>query len=169
MPRGRPRKVQDQVSVDLVQPIETQETAEVSEEVKESPTQPVAKRSGRPSRVPINGYRDILKVEGQEPGWHYSWITDENVFRMQDAGYVFVEHDVVVGNRRVNAASTIGSHISIPGGNGVTLFLMRCPNELYDEEMAILHKEIDDRERTMLNDLNSKEGGRYGSVKISRE
>ena len=168
MPRGRPRKVQDQVEGEQVQAPNDQQTAEVST-IEATPNQPVAKRSGRPSRVPINGYRDILKVEGQEPGWHYAWITDENQHRMQDAGYVFVEHDVVVGNRKVNSASTIGSHVSIPGGNGVTLFLMRCPDEIYQEEMDLMQDEVDQRERALYADVNNKDAGRYGSIKISRE
>lgn len=164
MPRGRPRKVIAEQTPEVeVQSSESVETSEVSQEV--APTQPVAKRTGRPSRVPINGYRDVLKVEGQEPGWHYAWIADSNTYRMEDAGYEFVEHDVVVGNRRINAASQIGSKVSIPGGNGVTLFLMRCPEEIYNEEMAMMHAEIDERERAL---LNIKEDGRYGSVKISR-
>lgn len=165
--RGRPRKVQEQADSPEVQVEVGQETVEMSQQ-EVTPQTPVAKRTGRPSRVPINGYRDVLKVEGQEPGWHYAWITDENVNRMEDAGFVFVEHDVVVGNRKVNAASQIGAKVSIPGGNGVTLFLMRCEEDIFDEEMALIQKDVDARERALLN-VSSKEEGRYGSVKISRE
>lgn len=165
MPRGRPRKVQEQDITDSVQAVEVSQT-EVSQ-TGVAPNQPVAKRSGRPSRVSINGYRDVLKVEGQEPGWHYAWITDDNIPRFQDAGFVFVEHDVVVGNRRVNAASQVGSHVSIPGGNGVTLFLMRCEEDIYDEEMQLIQDDVDAKERALLS-IN-KDEGRYGSIKISRE
>lgn len=168
MPRGRPRKViaEQAQANEVVQTAQVAQTTEVSQETK---TQAAPKRAVRPSRVPINGYRDVLSVEGQEPGWHYSWITDANVARMEMAGFDFVEHDVVVGNRRINAASQIGSKVSIPGGNGVTLFLMRCPDELYDEEMELMHKEIDEKERALIGNLNSNQDGRYGKVEISRK
>lgn len=171
MPRGRPRKVVNQApeqSEAASQNTSEQEVVQTAPEVSSVATQPVAKRSGRPARTPINGYRDVLKVDGQEPGWHYAWITDENTYRMEMGGYEFVSHDVVVGDRRINAASQIGSKVSIPGGNGVTLFLMRCPEEIYQEEMDLMHQRVDDNERAVFGKLNSKEDGRYGEVSIKR-
>ena len=162
--RGRPKQVKA-VSLQLRPEDVKQEVVEAQPEEKKVAVSTV-NRSGRPKRVPINGYRDILKVEGQEAGYHYAWITDKNASRFELAGYDFVDHDVVVGDNRVNAASQIGAKISIPGGNGVTLFLMRVPQDIYDEEMEMLNEKIDETELALTQ--NSREEGRYGSVKIGR-
>jgi hypothetical protein len=163
MPRGRPRKnaIVSQPQAEAAQQVTNEGVVVETVEAKPAEQKQAA---GRPKRVPINGYRDILKVAGQEPGWHYAWIADENTYKMEQGGYDFVTHDVTVGDRRINAASQVGSKISIPGGNGITLFLMRCPNEVYQEEMDLLHEKIDENEQALLN----KEAGRYGDVKVGR-
>ncbi len=58
-------------------------------------------RSERPKRSPL-GRRDKLKVTGQEPGWHYCWVNDENVDEYMEHDYVFVTHEVSVGSKAVN-------------------------------------------------------------------
>lgn len=123
-------------------------------------------RSKREDRVPIHGNKNILTVEGQEPGFHYCWVTDYNAPRYERASYEFVTHSVVVGDRRIDAAPGIGAKVSIPGGNGVTLYLMRVPMELYEADMQDAHKKIDDLEATMF-ESEAQVPGRYG--KISRE
>lgn len=128
-------------------------------------------RSERPKRTPIHGKRDIMNVKGQEPGWHYCWVNDGEdyrgwVERFIEGGYEFVSHDVTIGDKQINAASQIGGKISMAVGNGVTGFLMRCPEEVYLEELEILHAEVDEKERSMRQQLNSKDDGRYGSVEI---
>lgn len=135
-------------------------------EIEDRPSQ--VTRSERPKRVPIHGTRDILSVTGLERGWHYLWVNDEggNIDRHLGARFYFVEHDVTVGDRKINAASQIGGRISLAVGNGVTAFLMRCTDEDYTEEMSLLHGEIDERERSMKDALNSKADGRYGQVDI---
>ena len=126
-------------------------------------------RADLPHRTPIHGTRDILSVKGLEPGWHYLWVNDDdgNVDRHLGARFYFVEHDVIVGDKKINAASQIGGRISKAVGNGMTAYLMRCTDEDYQEEMALLHAEIDERERGMKEALNSKNDGRYGSVEIA--
>lgn len=125
-------------------------------------------RSERPHRTPIHGTRDILSVKGLEPGYHYLWVNDEggNIDRHLGARFYFVEHDVIVGDKRINAASQVGGRISLAVGNGVTGYLMRCTDEDYKEELDLLHAEIDERERSMKDALNSKADGRYGQVDI---
>lgn len=152
---GRPRK---QVVLDNIEEEHIDEVAR--------PTSAVT-RSKRKVRTPINGYRNIMGVTGQEPGWHYCWVNDDNVPRHEGAGYEFVTHDVVVGDRKVNAASAIGGKVSLPVGNGVIAYLMRLEQEYYDEDMASYHAEIDENESAMRQNLNSKEDGRYGGVQIS--
>jgi hypothetical protein len=139
----------------------------------ERPTQ--VTRSDRPKRVPINGYRNILTVEGQEPGWHYVWVNDatqahgtNNVPRFEDAGYQFVEHSVSVGDRKINSASQVGGKVTRSMGNGVTGYLMRLPQEDYDSDQAALQAEINESERGLFEKLNSKTDGQYGNVKLGR-
>lgn len=151
--RGRPRKVDT--------PIESVETQEVE---RPSVSVPRVKRA---KRIPINGYRNILGVEGQEPGWHYCWVNDENVPRYERGGYEFVTHEVVVGDRKVNAGQSLDGKISIPAGNGVTAFLMRLPEEDFVADDEAQQNEIDERELSMKQNLNSGDDGRYGKVEIN--
>lgn len=125
-------------------------------------------RSERPKRVPINGLRDKLSVVGMEPGWHYIWIRDDEIYRFEMGGYEPVAHAVTVGDRHIDVASQIGSKISFPGGNGVTLFLYRCPQEVYDEEMGDVNRQVDESEAAMKEQLNSNTDGRYGKVEIEQ-
>lgn len=125
-------------------------------------------RSGRKKRAPIHGYRSILGVQGLEEGWHYVWINDDQVDRFLEGGYDFVEHSVIIGDRSIDAASQVGGRISKAVGNGVTGFLMRCPEEIYQEELAMLEQDVSEKESAMKNRLNSGEDGRYGKVVINQ-
>ena len=124
-------------------------------------------RSKREDRVPIHGDRDRLSIEGQEEGFHYCWVNDYNVPKFERAGYTFVEHSVVIGDRRVDAASSTGVKHSLAVGNGITAYLMRCPNEYFDQDMASLNDKVDSYEVAMYEQLNSKKDGVYGKVDIS--
>lgn len=121
-------------------------------------------RSDRPKRVPINGVRDILAVKGKEPGWHYCWVPEHYTAQYEAGEYEYVTHEVIVGDRRINAGSQIGSKVSLPVGNGITGFLMRCLEEVYLEEKAWVHQQADEQEGAMRD--AAKEGGRYGNVSI---
>lgn len=124
------------------------------------------------TRVPIHGGKNILTVEGQEPGYHYCWVADapqhsySYIARFERAGYEFVIHSVIVGDRRIDAAPGIGTKVSIPGGNGVTLYLMRIPEEFYKSDMTAFDRKVDEMEATMF-ETEAKTPGRYG--KIGRE
>jgi hypothetical protein len=122
-------------------------------------------RSDRPTRLPITGFRNKLTVEGQEAGFHYCWVRDDLIARFERAEYSFVTHDVIVGDVHI-ASSAIGGKVSVPGGNGVTLFLMRVPQELYDGDMQELADDIDEKELDMYRQLNSSKDGQYGKVEI---
>src|SRR6266436_2408420 len=126
-------------------------------------------RSGRVDRVPIHGAKNLLTVEGQEPGFHYCWVADgtvhsyNNVPKFERAGYEFVTHTVIVGDRRIDAAPGIGAKISIPGGNGVVLYLMRIPMEYYNADMKVLERKVDELEKTMF-ESEASAPGRYGKI-----
>lgn len=125
-------------------------------------------RAERPSRIPIHGKRDKLSVRGTEKGWHYCWVNDDggNVDRYVDGGYEFVTHEVVIGDKKINTASQIGGKVSLKVGNGLTGFLMRIPEEYHQEDMDLLHQEIEDKEASMKQHLNSRQNGQYGHVSI---
>jgi hypothetical protein len=125
-------------------------------------------RSGRPSRTPINGSRDKLTVQGQEAGWHYCWVNDDNVAKYEAAGYEFVTHDVVVGEKSINTASQVGGKVSMAVGNQVTAYLMRVLQEYYDEDMQAVQDDLDEKEAAMHATLNSGKDGQYGEVWITR-
>src|ERR1700693_3242503 len=123
-------------------------------------------RSKREDRVPIHGDRNRLSVEGREEGYHYCWVNDNNVPRFERAGYEFVEHALIIGDRRVDAASSTGVKHSLAVGNGVTDYLMRCPNEYFDQDMEALSNKVDGYEAAMYEQLNSGKDGRYGKVEM---
>jgi hypothetical protein len=126
-------------------------------------------RSDRPVRVPINGVRDKLTVIGKEAGFHYTWQPEELLQKFYDASYEHVTHDVRVGDKHINAASQIGGKVQYQsGGNGVVLYLLRVPQEYYDDDLSEYHRRVDRDEASMKESLNSKTDGRYGEVKIER-
>ena len=125
-------------------------------------------RSERPKRVPINGLRDKLTVVGQEEGWHYCWINEDKVPRYQAGNYEFVTHDCIIGDRKVDNSTMIGGKHAMPVGNGMTAYLMRCPQEEYDEDRKAELAEIKERENAMKKSLNSSADGRYGKVEIEQ-
>lgn len=134
----------------------------------EAPRPTSINRSDRPQRVPINGLRDKLSVSPQEPGWHYCWINDSQVPTFEAGGYVFVTHDVKVGDRKIDNVMGLGGKVSMPGGNGVTIYLMRCTDEVYHEETQLNHDRVDQLESAMRSELNTASEGRYGKVKIGQ-
>lgn len=156
--RGRPRlyPLADKLSqvVPEVQP----------SEVTERPS--TVNRSGRPKRVPIHGYKSKLEVVGLRPGMHGCWVNDPNVDRYLAAGYDFVAYDVVVGDRQIEA-SKMGHKVSMAGGNGLTIYLMECPVEIFNEEMEEVHRLADEKEQMMHR--SSDDEGTYGEVSIKRK
>lgn len=125
-------------------------------------------RSERPQRVPINGLRDKLSVRGQEPGWHYCWVNEDKVDRYLGGHYEFVTHEVQVGDRKIDQASMIGGKVSLPVGNGVTAYLMRCDEKVFEEEMALTNERTDQTEQSLRENLNNGADGKYGKVEIGR-
>lgn len=124
--------------------------------------------SERPRRNPVNGTRDVLNVQGQEEGYHYCWVNEDNVPRYEQASYEFVTHEVRIGDKLINNASQMGGKVSKAVGNGVTGYLMRVLDEYYKADMAALAADIDELEGTMKAELNSGADGQYGKVEISQ-
>lgn len=126
-------------------------------------------RSERPTRVPINGLRDKMSVRGQQPGWHYCWVNEDKVDRYISGGYEFVTHEVQVGDRKIDNASMIGGKVAMAVGNGITAYLLRCPEDIFKEEMSLVDERTDQTEQSLREGLNSGADGRYGKVEIGRK
>ena len=125
-------------------------------------------RSGRNVRTPIHGNRDKLVVHGGETGWHYCMVNEENVPLYTAAGYEHVTHEVQIGDRHIDASQEVGGKVSMKVGNGVTGYLMRCTEEVYQEEMRLVDTETNEKEQSLFKSLNSKEDGKYGKVDIEQ-
>lgn len=123
-------------------------------------------RAERPQRTPIHGLRDKLSVKGQEPGFHYVWVNDYNTDSYEQGGYEFVTHAVQVGDKHIESSKVSSGRVSMPVGNGITGFLMRIPQEYYEEDQAELQNDISEKESAMKQDLNSGQDGRYGKFEL---
>jgi hypothetical protein len=120
----------------------------------------------RPKRVPINGGRDILTVKGIPEDLHACWVNDYNVERYQAAGYSFWTGSAVVGDNKVdNASSLTDSVVSKAVGNGVTAFVMVIPKDLYDEDQKAMAQEVKEKEAILFRQQKQGEG-RYGDIKV---
>ena len=126
-------------------------------------------------RVPINGFRDKLSVEGCDPNYVYRWVLDSNeggqrIMQCHSASYEFVTSDqgITVGQGSVYKSENVGSLIRTPGGNGDFLFLMRIPKEFHDEDKLAKEKKINDIENGMKRSAGKSAGADdlYGSVEI---
>ena len=126
-------------------------------------------------RVPINGFRDKLSVEGCDPNYVYRWVLDsseggQRIMQCNAAGYEFVtkEQGITVGQGSVYKSDNVGSIIRTPGGNGDFLYLMRISKEFHDEDKLAKEDTIKSIEDGM-NHSTSKNTGAddlYGSVGI---
>jgi hypothetical protein len=123
--------------------------------------------SGRPQRVPV-GTRNVLTVNGKDPGYEYRIINDsgDRVQEFLDAGYELVKNDSVrVGDKRVNSGSSEGTVSQISVGQGQKAFVVRIKKEWYAEDQARKQRHVNDLENaTKAKALD----GTYGKLDISR-
>lgn len=95
-------------------------------------------------------------------------VNEENVDQYRLGGYEFVEHEVTIGHRKIDQASRIGGRIAIAAGNGVTAFAMRCPQEVYEEEIKLVDERTDATEQSMRRNHQGVQDGQYGKIEIGR-
>lgn len=125
----------------------------------------------RTKRTPVNG-RNVLTVEGKEPGYVYRIVNDvgDRINTFKEGGYELVgSKDVKVGDRRVNNASAEGSMAQVSVGGGQKAFVMRIPKEWYDEDQLAKQAQINQLENSMKQDALSKNDLRSGKLEITRE
>lgn len=118
----------------------------------------------RMERKPIGGVNYKLTVTGQEAGFHYAWINDDQVDERLDNGFEFVTHAVRVGTKHIDVSKMQGAKIQRNVGGGVIAYLMRIPQEFYDADMRAQQGLVDQSEEQLAHDINSN--GLNGSLQI---
>ena len=90
----------------------------------------------RKTRTPVSGHRNVLTVKDRDPSFVYRWVNDidERIEMYKDGGWEPVTEKLQVGDKRVGTATTQGSAISKPVGNGIKAVLMRIKKEWYEED-----------------------------------
>lgn len=126
-------------------------------------------------RVPVQGFRDKLTVDGLDSNYVYRWILDkdENGQRIEQckaAGYEFVrgEDGVKIGQSSVHKSESMGSIFRISEPDGSYLYLMRTLKEYYEEDQAAKNAEVDTIQGSMNRNSGNKPGqdDLYGSVQV---
>jgi hypothetical protein len=97
------------------------------------------KRQRRKDSTPINGMRMKLQVSGTA----------------LDNDYEFVTHAVKIGHKHIDVSEMQGSKISRNVGNGVVAYLMRIPEEWYQENELENQKYVDFTEKQLYVESNS--------------
>lgn len=99
----------------------------------------VAQKKRKPMSVPVR------RLEAEPiPGYHQHWIREANLPAAKDAGYDFVrmgESQVNTRNVGVDSAAGQSNDLSdriVVNHGGDTLYLMKLPEEYFNEDMAKL-------------------------------
>lgn len=117
-------------------------------------------------RTPING-RNVLTVEGKEPGYVYRFVNDagDRVQQFLDAGYELVDAKAVrVGDKRVNSSAGEGSKAQVSVGAGDKAMLMRIREEWYKEDQLAKQEHVNQLENTIKQNAGKAD---YGKVTIN--
>jgi len=122
---------------------------------------------GRTTRTPI-AQRNILTVRGKEPGYVYRIVNDsgDRVNMFEEAGYEIVNQaDVVVGDKRVQKATSVGTKAEVNVGGGEKALVMRIREDWYKEDQAAKQQKVNDLESSMKKQALS---GTYGKIETTR-
>lgn len=132
--------------------------------------------ASKPNRAPINGARDVLKVDGLPRGLISRWVNDsgDRILRFREAGYEFVTtKGILVGERTAEQNPEMGESIGSivckrvgqEDGIPIMAYLMAIEEEFYAEDQKKKQDRLLRKERDISQP--SKEQGQYGSVKFS--
>ena len=131
------------------------------------------KRVDRGTRVPLGGFTGPLSLndESKDPEMHYSWALDDSedgskIERRLQAGYEFCSPDenLVAGNSSVYKSVQAGSIVRVPAGQGRYHYLMKIPQEWYEDDKARGQERVDATENSLHE--QSKKEGFFGELKI---
>lgn len=120
----------------------------------------------RPRRTPIGG-RNVLTVQGKDPNFVYRIVNDsgDRIQQFLGAGYELVEASTVqVGDKRVNAATPVGSKAQVSVGKGEKAFVMRISKEFYDEDQLAKKVYVDKLEQSIKQTASNSAD--YGKLTI---
>lgn len=129
----------------------------------------MAKEAPRRTRTPIHdSFRSRLSVQGKDPNYEYRIVNDTpgRIERFQEGGWeVVTEDNISIGERRLGAATELGSAKTVSVGQGTTGVLMKIKREWWDEDQAAKQAKV---KQTTEHELQkAKQSGDYGDIKIS--
>lgn len=125
--------------------------------------------SARPRRTPI-GQRNVLSVEGKEPGYRYRVVNDtgDRVAQFLNAGYELVDAaSVRIGDKRVQQTSAEGTKAQVSVGNGTKAYVMRIKEEYYKEDQDQKQAHVNRLEESIKTQVSSGKAD-YGKVSITQ-
>lgn len=125
------------------------------------------KRTSR--RTPINGVRNVLSVQGKEPGFHYRIVNDEGdrVAQFEAQGYEIVtDPKIKVGERRIANPTKEGSPVRTSVGGGVQAYVMRIREDWYKEDQEAKQAHVNETEAAMKKD--ALKGADYGKLELGQ-
>jgi len=118
----------------------------------------VTATTNRPRRASINGVRNVLKINGKEPGYEYRVVNDvgDRIEQLKSIGYEIVEDDkLTVGDRRIANPTKEGSPVKVSVGGGTQAYVMRIKSEWFEEDKKKKEEHIDSIERGTLREAKS--------------
>lgn len=151
------------------------ETKTIQQEQKNNPANEKMKLPKGYKPMSVGQRRlEVPEIEG----YHLYWFRGEpgRINRAQQAGYEFVEPDEVdlndldlAGDGLNGKGTDMGTRVSVISGDDVgsngqpgRLYLMKCPNELYEYAQGLLNKQVDDT-------VEALRGGKVGVSKDGQE
>lgn len=121
--------------------------------------------SARPRRSPLS-QRNRLDIKNKEAGFTYRIVNDvdDRVSLLQEQGYEICTKESIgmVGDKRVDNATSLGSSSVVSVGQGTKAVVMRQKDEYYKEDQTMKQNQIDELERTM-----TKGKSDYGKLEIN--
>jgi hypothetical protein len=132
---------------------------------------PIKARSERAKRTPING-RNVLTASNLDPNYKHRFVNDmgDRVESFKERGWELVDTDgVKLGDRRVEAASTLGSKAQVSvDKSGTKAFLMRIPKDWYEEDQQDKARSIAEQESAMKQQALANNELKTGKLEITR-
>ena len=134
-------------------------------------TSPVTQEASaqRPRRAPLS-QRNRLEVRNKEPGFHHRIVNDidDRVDLLKEAGWEVVPDAKVgvIGHKRVDTTTALGTTAHFSVGQGVKATVMRIPIDWYNEDQSSKQAEIDAIEDSMKRE--KKNNADYGTFEVSR-
>jgi hypothetical protein len=121
--------------------------------------------SAKPGRVPV-GAGNKLQFAGKDPAYHYRVVNDNpgRLAMFQQAGWEFDTATEREADKGTAEAGGMDTRIVADVGRGVKGYLMRIPNELFDEDQAAKIEKVKATEDQLKNRNPNPRKGEYGGL-----